>query len=159
VILYDTVQACRLGAISRLHGDEADVVVEFPVLGMDFDFVEESFEEGFGFDGSSIRGFQEIQESVEQLAVDIQEFRNGAASEVSKISQAAGEVNRHLEDASQMLSDVDSELDDLRNRADEWKNRFRSITLAAAIVLSIIFIWTIYAMVMLIKQSWAELKS
>src|SRR5262245_12781772 len=34
------------------------------------ELTEEAFEEGYGFDGSSIRGFQEIQESDMLLMVD-----------------------------------------------------------------------------------------
>ncbi len=102
---------------------------------------------------------QEIQESVDQLADDIQDFRDGAASEVSKISAAAGEVNDRLEITSQNLSNLDNELDDLQTRANEWKDRFRTITMIAALVLTFIFVWTIYAMVVLIKKYWAELQS
>jgi len=59
--------------VVRLAQDEGVEVVDFrfcdlPGLMQHFsapvhELTEEAFEEGYGFDGSSIRGFQEIQES------------------------------------------------------------------------------------------------
>lgn len=104
-------------------------------------------------------GVQEIQDSVDQLATDIQEFRDGAASEVSKISTAAGQVNGRLEKTSQNLSGLDSELADLQTRADDFKSSFRTMVTIAAVVLTLILLWVIYAMVILIMKYWAELQT
>ena len=103
-------------------------------------------------------GVQEIENSVDQLASDIQEFRDGAASEVNEISAAIGEVYDRLDEANQNLSELDSYLADVQLRANEWQNRFQTITAIAAIVVSFIFTWIIYAMVILIIKYWSELK-
>ena len=102
---------------------------------------------------------QEIQDSVDQLVADIQDFRDGAASEVSKVSAAAGEVSDLLGETTQNLTDLDSDLGDLQTRANEWKDRFRTITAIAALILTFIFVWTIYAMIILIKKYWTELQA
>jgi methyl-accepting chemotaxis protein len=101
---------------------------------------------------------QEIQDSVAQLATDIQDFRDGAASEVGRISEAAGEVSGRLEETSQNLSDLNSELADLQIRAEEWKSSFRTYSAVAAVVVTLVLLWIIYAMVVLIMKFWAELK-
>ncbi|MFN2160362.1 MAG: hypothetical protein ACK2U3_13760 [Anaerolineales bacterium] len=98
----------------------------------------------------------EIQDSVDQLAADIQEFRDGAASAVSKVSAAAGEVNDRLKQTSLDLSNLDSELAEMQTRASNWKIRFRTITAVTALVLTVIFIWSIYGMVVLIIKHWRE---
>jgi methyl-accepting chemotaxis protein len=102
---------------------------------------------------------QEIQDSVDQLAADIQEFRDGAASGVSEISAAVGEVNDRLEKTSQNLSDLDRNLADVQTQANDWQSRFQTIATFATVVVSLIFIWVIYAMVILIKIYWAELQA
>jgi methyl-accepting chemotaxis protein len=101
----------------------------------------------------------EIQDGVDQLASDIQDFRDGASSEVRRISEAAGEVSGHLEETSQNLSDLDRDLSDLQNQAEEWKSRFRTYTAIAAVVLTLVLVWVIYAMVVLIMKYWAELQA
>jgi hypothetical protein len=105
------------------------------------------------------KNVQEIQDSVDQMAADIQDFREGAASEVSKISTAAAKVNDRLEITNQNLSGVEGDLADLQTRAKEWKDRFRMITIIAALVLTFMFIWTMYAMIILIKKYLAELQT
>jgi len=67
------VQPRTPAEVLRLAQDEGVEIVDFrfcdlPGLMQHFsapvhEFTEEAFEEGYGFDGSSIRGFQEIQES------------------------------------------------------------------------------------------------
>jgi methyl-accepting chemotaxis protein len=101
---------------------------------------------------------QEIQESVDQLAADIQEFRDGAASGVSEISAAVGEVNNRLERTNQNLSELDSYLADVQTQANYWNDRFRTITTISSIVVTLILFWIIYAMVNLIMKYWAELR-
>lgn len=102
---------------------------------------------------------QEMQDSVDQLAKDIQEFRDGAASEVGKISAAAGEVNARLDETNANLNGLDGELASLQTRAGDFKGRFRTMATIAAIVVSLTLIWVIYAMVILIMKYWAELKA
>lgn len=101
---------------------------------------------------------QEIQDGVDQLAADIQEFRDDASLGVSKISTAAGNVNGRLETTSQNLSDLDSNLADLQTRADDWQSRFRTLATILAVVVTLMLIWAIYAMVILIMKFWAELQ-
>ena len=102
---------------------------------------------------------QEIQDGVDQLAAGIQEFRDDAASGVSKISAAAGKVNGRLETTSQNLSELDSSLADLQTRADDWQGRFRTIATILAVVVTLILIWVIFAMIILIMKYWAELQA
>ena len=102
---------------------------------------------------------QEIQDSVDQLVSDIQEFRDGAASKVTKISSAAGEVNGRLQTTNQNLAALDSELADLQARAAAFQASFRTMVTIAAVVVTLILIWVIYAMVILIMKYWAELQA
>lgn len=102
---------------------------------------------------------QEIQTSVDQLASDIQAFRNEAAAKVGEVTSTAGKVNHILKQTSQDLSVLDDNLADLQIRANEWKARFRTLTAITAVVLSLIFIWSIYALVHLIMKYWHELQT
>ena len=102
---------------------------------------------------------QEIQDGVDQLAADIQEFRDGAASGVSKISAAAGKVIGRLETTSQNLSELDSSLADLQTRANDWQGRFRTMATILAVVVTLVLIWVIFAMVSLIMKYWAEMQA
>lgn len=102
---------------------------------------------------------QDIQNSVDQLAADIQEFRDGAASKVSEISAAVGEIYDRLERANQNLSELDIYLADVQSQAQEWQSQFRTITAIGSIFVSIIFIWIIYAQIILIMIYWKELKT
>jgi uncharacterized phage infection (PIP) family protein YhgE len=102
---------------------------------------------------------QEIQDGVDQLAADIQDYRDGAASGVSKISEAAGKVNDRLETTNQNLSDLDSNLADLQTRANDWQGRFRTMATIIALVVTLFLIWIIFAMVNLIMKYWAELQA
>ncbi len=101
----------------------------------------------------------ELQDSVNQFAADIQQFRDDAASKVDEVSTRIGEINSRLETTSQNLSDLDNELADLQTRANDWQNRFRTISTVASLVVTLILVWIIYAMIILIKQYWAELKT
>lgn len=102
---------------------------------------------------------QGIQDGVDQLAANIQEFRDGAAGGVSNISAAAGNVNGRLETTSQNLSDLDSNLADLQSRANDWQGRFRTIATVLALVLTLFLIWVIFAMVNMIMKYWTELQA
>jgi uncharacterized phage infection (PIP) family protein YhgE len=102
---------------------------------------------------------QGIQDGVDQLAADIQEYRDGVATGVSKISEGASKVNGRLETTSQNLSDLDSNLADLQTRANDWQGRFRTIATIIAVVVTLFLIWVIFAMVNLIMKYWAELQA
>ena len=102
---------------------------------------------------------QEINDSVDRLAADIQEFRDGASSEVSDISTAIGQVYDRLDVANQNLFELDSYLTDVQTQANEWQNQFRTITAVASIFVSVIFIWIIYSQIILILIYWKEIKS
>lgn len=102
---------------------------------------------------------QEIQGRIDKLVADIQEFREGVASKVSEAATVAGEVNQRLEQASQDLSDLDSDLETLQTRSAEWKSAFAMITAVIALLLTFIFVWTIYGMVVVIRKHWEELNA
>jgi len=104
-------------------------------------------------------GIQEMQASVDQLATDIQDFRDGAASGVSKISSAAGDVNDRLQTSQNNLSEVQVELSGLQTSAEEFKGTFKTTVTILTIVLSLLMIWVVYGMVIVILQSWKELKA
>ncbi len=102
---------------------------------------------------------QEIQAGIDGLVADIQEFRQGAASKVAEVSAVAGQVNQRLEQASQNLSGLDSDLETLQTRSAKWKAAFPTITAVAALVLTFIFAWTVYGMVVVIRKHWEELNT
>ncbi len=98
-----------------------------------------------------------IQTGVDQLAADIQAFRDDAAGSVDKISGAAGEVASELGNIQDELATIDSNLNDLQTRTGELKSSIRFWTFFIALGLSLLLAWVIYGMVMLIRQKWAEL--
>lgn len=97
-------------------------------------------------------GIKEIQDSVDQLATDIQDFRDGAASEVSKISGAAGEVSSRLETSENKLAALEGEMSDLQTAAEDFKGRFSTMITILTIVITLLLIWVVYAMVIVIRK-------
>ncbi len=97
-------------------------------------------------------GVKEIQDSVDQLATDIQDFRDGAASEVSRISNAAGEVSSRLETSENNLVALESEMNNLQTRAEDFKGRFSTMVTILTVVVSLLLIWVVYAMVIVIRK-------
>ena len=104
-------------------------------------------------------GIQEFQASVDQLASDIQDFRDGAATEVSKISGAAGRVNDRLKTSEDNLAKLESELSDIQVAAENFKGRFSTMITILTIVITLILIWVVYGMVILIRKYLDDLKA
>ena len=103
-------------------------------------------------------GIEEISSSVGQLRSDIQDFRNGAASEISKISSAAGKVSDRLQQTQSNLTAVESELKTIQTSAQDFKGTFSTLITIATIITSLFLLWVIYGMVIVIRDSWADLK-
>ncbi|MCO5186013.1 MAG: hypothetical protein M9928_22640 [Anaerolineae bacterium] len=104
-------------------------------------------------------GAQDISDGVNQLATGIQEFRDGAAGKIDTVSTAAGTVNSRLGVTQDNLSTLDSELDHVQTRALELIDTFRTLATIVAVVMILMQIWVVYALIMLIRQYWAEWKT
>jgi X-X-X-Leu-X-X-Gly heptad repeat protein len=104
-------------------------------------------------------GVQDISDGVNQLATDIQQFRDGAAGKIDTVSSAAGTVNTRLGTTQDNLATLDSELDLVQTRALELIDTFRTVATILAIVAILMQAWIIYALVVLIMKYWAEWKA
>jgi hypothetical protein len=99
-----------------------------------------------------------IGDAIDQLAADIQAFREGAATEIATVSAAATEVDDWLETIQQGLGEIDGELSSIQERANQITGRLRLWATVIAVLLSLILAWVSYALVTLIRGYWAELR-
>jgi len=100
-----------------------------------------------------------IRESVDDLKTDIQEFREGASTNISKISTATSNISDKLETSQENLAQTDSRLEALQDRAGQLKARVSFYVTTVAVLITLLFGWIIYAMIMLIRQALATLRA
>lgn len=105
---------------------------------------------------SSVQG---ISDGVNQLATDIQQFRDGVAGKIDTVSTAAGTVNTRLGVTQDNLATLDSELDHVQVRVLELISTFRTAVTILAIVAILVQIWIVYALVVVIMKYWVEWKA
>jgi archaellum component FlaC len=103
-------------------------------------------------------GVQGVTDGVNQLASEIQQFRDDAAGKIDTVSNAAGMVNTRLGTTQDNLATLDSELDRVQTRALELIDTFRTVATIAAIVVILMQAWIIYALVVVVMKYWTEWK-
>ena len=101
----------------------------------------------------------EIQAGAEQLASDIQAFREGTAEKIDAVSEGIGDVHDRIAGIQDQLDAIDQNLDGWQTRTVELKSQIRTWTLIAALVVTLILLWVIYAMVILIRTDWSDLRA
>lgn len=100
-----------------------------------------------------------IRQSVDELKTDIREFREGASTNVSKISAATSKISDRVATSQENLAQTDSRLEALQNRAGQLKARVSFYVTTVVVVITLLFGWVIYAMIMLIRQALANLRA
>ena len=100
---------------------------------------------------------QAVQAGVDQLATDIQQFRDDAAAEIDRVTNAIGEVNAVLGETQGALAQIDEDLALIQTRAQEFADQFATIATIAAIVITLILAWIIYALANTAYGHWQAL--
>ena len=95
----------------------------------------------------------------EQLQSNIPQFREGAASSISTLSTTAASVDERLVTAQNDLAQLDSRLEQVIADAHRLGQQVNTGITVSAVVVTLLFGWTAYAMVVLILQSWAKLRA
>lgn len=104
-------------------------------------------------------GVGAIQEGVNDLEADIRRFREDTSGEISQLSATAAAVNDRLGVTQQNLAQLDTRLAALEAGANQLKQRISTLVTIVAVVNTALFGWTIYAMVVVIRQAWSELRT
>lgn len=104
-------------------------------------------------------GVGEIATSVDQLATDIQAFRDGSAETIGTVAQAANQVNTRLGTTENNLTALDAELANVQTRAMALIDLFRLVATITALVTTLILAWLIYALIILMRRYWGEWQS
>ena len=103
-------------------------------------------------DVNSVRG------GIDELKGNVRQFREGAAGEISRVSDAASNVDRRLGETQAELAAADGQLADLQARIDVLKRQLATWLTVGAVVMTLLFGWIAYALVRLIQQSWISLR-
>jgi len=99
-----------------------------------------------------------LRSGVTELKNDVRQFREGSAAKVSKISTAAENVNNRLSTSRERLAEVDGRLAALQGGAAQLKQSVPVYINIIVVILILVLAWVIYAMVVLIRQSLAQLR-
>lgn len=100
---------------------------------------------------------QAVQDSVNEIAAELQQFREGTAGKIETVALAAGRIDTRLTTTQENLAAVDDELEAMQARTEVLKQQIRTWTAIAAVLLTLILAWIAYALVMLIMRDWAAL--
>lgn len=100
---------------------------------------------------------EEVQTGVDQLATDIQDFRDGVSSEISRVSTAAGTVKDRVQVTEDNLAELESDFSTMQTTAQDFKGRFSTRVTILAVIITLFLVWVIYGMVIIIRDSWLEL--
>lgn len=103
-------------------------------------------------------GISSVRNGLDELKADIHQLREGTASEVSKISTAASNIDHELEMAQQDLAQADSRLVALQAEAGQLRQRISTLLTIAAAVITLLSAWVSYAMVVVIRRAWTDLR-
>ncbi len=103
-------------------------------------------------------GISSVRNGLDDLKADIRQLREGTASEVSKISSTASNIDHGLETAQADLAQVDSRLIALQAGAGQLKQRISTLLTIVAIVTTVLSAWVSYAMVVVIRRAWTDLR-
>ncbi len=104
-------------------------------------------------------GIESIRADVSNLRTNIQEFRQGAAGGILNVSDAAADLDARLAEKQDDLAALDNQLEALQEAANQLKQTIATAMTVAAIVLTLLFAWIIYALVVLILNAWYDLRA
>jgi hypothetical protein len=98
-----------------------------------------------------------ISNELEQFAASIQQFRDDAAGNISRVSGAAGAVTDRLDTTVTNLNEVDSALANVQTRAQTLRENLATIVTVIAVVITLILAWVVYGMAALTRNHWRAL--
>ncbi len=99
-----------------------------------------------------------LRSGIEELQGNVRQFREGAAGEIDKVSDAAANTDSRLGETQDDLAEIDSQLAELQAKTVTLKQRLATLLTVVAVVMTLLFAWIIYALVRLIQQAWINLR-
>jgi hypothetical protein len=100
-----------------------------------------------------------VRSDVEQIANDVRQFREDAAADISKVSNVAVGIDNELSAAQDDLAALDERLAEMQSNAEGLKRRVRFWLTLAAVLLTLLFAWVIYTLVVHILRAWADFRA
>lgn len=101
-----------------------------------------------------------IQTTADELRQTVQDFRQNASGEIGKVTAIADKVTQSIDELSVRLGELDSNLANLQAFAQKMQQILPNILFAAAIVLTLLFVYLIYSqveMILLFIRRWKAL--
>ena len=99
-----------------------------------------------------------LRNGVTDLKNSIRQFREESATKISKISTAAEDVGNRLTTSRERLAQLDARLEELQTGATQLQQTIPMYVNTTVVLLTLALAWVIYAMVVLIRQSLAQLR-
>lgn len=99
-----------------------------------------------------------LRSGVTDLKNDVRQFREESAAEISKISTAAENVGNRLATSRDRLAEIDGRLAALQSGAAQLGQSIPIYVNILVVILTLALAWVFYAMVVLIRQSLAQLR-
>ncbi len=100
-----------------------------------------------------------IRNGVGELRTNLQQVRERASTGVSRVSASASALTQRLKTVQENLGRIDSRLATLQDKANQLKQTIPPLITTSAVVISLVLGWIIYALVILIKRAWSDLRS
>jgi archaellum component FlaC len=100
-----------------------------------------------------------LRSGVTDLKNNVREFREESAAEISKISTAAENVGNRVAISRENLAEIDGRLEALQNGATNLAQSLAIYITVAIVIVTLMFAWVIYAMVVLIQRALAQLRN
>lgn len=103
-------------------------------------------------------GVSAVRSTVAELETGIREFRENTADDISTVSNAAAKVYDALGQVQDNVAEVDGRLNALQADTRQLKARISTLVTIIAVVITLLLGWSAYAMVVLIRQGWSDLR-
>jgi hypothetical protein len=101
---------------------------------------------------------ESLRSGVTDLRNNVREFREESAAEISKITASVESVGNRVATSRENLAEIDGRLEALQNDAANLAQNVAMYITVAVIVITLVFAWVIYAMVVLIQRALAQLR-
>lgn len=99
----------------------------------------------------------QTQADVAALRQSVQDFRSGAAGQVSRVTQAADQVTAGMDQLSGRLNELDTRMVALQEFATQMQTTIRTLLAVVAFIITLFLAWVIYTQVEVIRlyvQRW-----
>ena len=96
---------------------------------------------------------------MDEIADDIQQFREGSSEGISKLAGPTTKISNRLDESKENLAQLDSRLIELQNRVNQIKSQITFYVNTIVFLITLVFGWGIYALVMLVLRDVAYLKT